>query len=139
MKLSNAIYKASKKHKVPADLYTAILMQESRYKNGNAYCEKGSPRPDFKKIVEVCSDFGISMINIRHTELNPKSPYKFSIDKLMNDMQYSIDAGAQILSWFHKRYSKRETYWWVRYNCGTNRSIDRPTCNEYKMLVKPFL
>ena len=49
-KLSELIDEASKKHNIPAEIYTAMLMQESTYKLSAVGCKK------------TC-DYGISQIN----------------------------------------------------------------------------
>lgn len=114
-------------------------MAESSYINGNMNCKRGALKSDLTKIKDVCFDFGISMVNISHTELNPKSKHKFKVELLLSDLDYALDAGALILSWFNKKFAHKEVDWYVRYNCGSARSIDRPTCLNYKQLVSPYL
>jgi len=132
-KLSNIIFKLSKKHKVNARIYTAILAQESMYKLDAKNCKKGLHK-DYIKPIKVCFDFGISMINHRTV-----SSYNFNLNKLLNDLEYSVEAGMIVFSWFQKTYGKKEKDFWVRYNCGTKKSIDRETCQTYKKLVERYL
>ena len=113
-------------------------MQESRYRSG-ALAESCGWRSNgtyiwHKEYICIAEDIGMSQINYKTV-----NSYKFDIELLMTNDKYSIDAGAKVLSWFYRKYSRKEKYWWVRYNCGTARSINRPTCNEYKRLVKRYL
>ena len=131
MRLSNIIYKASIKYKIPARIFTAILKAESNleYKTIRTVCGI----KDGKKTC-VNTDFGISQIHYKTVSL-----YNFDIAKLLTNEDYSVLAGAKVLSWFHKTYAKKEKYWWVRFNCGTKRSINRRTCNAYKRAVTRYL
>lgn len=146
MNLSNLIYKASLKYNIPANLYAAILMQESSYTLGARGCHWGlrkktflekhtSPEnPDNLIESKVCSDFGMSMINYK-TALS----LKLDINRLTTDMEYSINAGAKILSGFKKRFERRDAYWFLRYNCGNKGNTDRDTCQNYKRLIERFM
>lgn len=116
MRLSNIIHHASLKYKIPARTYTAILMQESTYRL-NVVAE---------------GDYGIAQINI-------KTHAKYDKDKLLIDLKYSVYAGAEVLSWFHKTYAKDDVDWYTRYNCGTATTTKRKTCQKYKKLVSKFL
>lgn len=136
MTLSNMIYKAAKKHKIPTKVYTAILMQESSYKLGavGSSCGFRTPASDYDEQC-VYADFGIAQINyktIKHYEMDK--------EKLLKDLEYSVNAGAKVLQWFHKTYHKREPYrWWNRYNCGTKKSVLRDTCQKYHKNVSRWL
>lgn len=137
MRLSNLIYRATKKHKVSSRLFTAILRQESAYKSNSIHRACGLKPKEPVKLVKECvwQDFGMSQINYSNV-----IAYKFDVDKLLFDDEYSINAGAKVLKWFKDRYEKKNPkYWWVRYNCGTNPNINRPTCNEYKELVERWM
>lgn len=116
MRLSNIIHHASIKHDIPAKLYTAILRQESTYRL-NIVAE---------------GDYGIAQINI-------KSHTKYDKKKLLTDLKYSVNAGAEVLSWFNKTYAKDDVDWYTRYNCGTATTTKRKTCQKYKKLVEKFL
>ena len=128
MEVSNIIYKVSRKHRIPANIYTAILMQESSYKKGARGCHSGLDKETGEEVT-ICADFGISMINYKTAKL-----YNFDLQKIMNDLEYGIEAGAIVLSGFKKRYSRREKDYWTRYNANnkTKRLI-------YKKLVERFL
>lgn len=163
MKLSNEIYRASKKYRIPARIYTAILMQESRYRLNAIREVKGHSKLtpteekealnnciyqkyvkysvcaekvfEARKIVKVVTDYGIAQIYYETAD-----SYKFDTELLLSDLQYSVDSGAKVLSYFHKRYSKKESDWWVRYNIGTRqKSRVKSAWNEYKLLVSRYL
>lgn len=117
-------------------------MQESRYniKAINQSCGYAI-KHQFHMMIDitntkcVVNDIGIAQINVKTIKA-----YKFDIGRLMNDLEYSVDAGANVLSWFRKVYSKKEPLmWYSRYNCGTKRNVNRTTCNNYKRLVSKYL
>jgi soluble lytic murein transglycosylase-like protein len=133
-KLSNLIYKVSKRYDVPARIYTAILMQESAYKLSVKNCTRGLN--DKWEADRVCNDFGISQINY----LTARS-YGMDIEKLTTDLHYSVRAGAKVLSWFKVRYQGKEPgRWYCRYNTGTAspRKIKK-NCDKYLKLVSRYL
>lgn len=131
MKLSDLIYKASKKYNIPSNLYTAMLKQESSYILNSVSKSCGVLDLDTYDKTCVYSDFGISQVNYKTAK-----HYKFNLTKLLTNLEYSINSGAKVLSWFRKRYSKTEpTMWWTRYNCGTKQNVNRVTCNAYKKAV----
>lgn len=137
MKLSNIIYKAAKKFNIPANIYTAILRQESNYSLEAKGCHKGIVQdledPNKYKELKVCSDFGISQVFYRTAQR-----YDFDIYKLNNDLEYSVMAGAEVLSGF-KRFKKKDSDWYLRYNCGNRSTTKRDTCQIYKKLVGRYL
>ena len=100
-------------------LLSALFMQESGY--DYTVCRRHKRK---------CVDYGIGQIYWRTAK-----SHKMSVPKLTRDLVYSVRSAVIVLSWFRKVYSKREKYWWVRFNCGTKRSINRKTCNEYKRKV----
>ena len=116
-RLTHYIHNASISHDVPWDIFTAILMRESRYQNGVVN--------DF--------DFGIAQINI-----NNVVAYNLSLFRVLYEIPYSIDSGAMILSWFKKTYSHRTPRWWVGYNCGVKPPTYK-TCVKYYTSVKQWL
>lgn len=157
MTISNAIYKMHRKYHIPTRIFTAILMQESRYELAAKGCtwgyrklseielsehvsqcfitdEKDKDRlcldsiPKYIK-TKVCSDFGISQINYR-TIIR----FGFNINKLVTDLEYSIEAGAKVLSDFQNRYEAKETNWWTRYN--SSNKIKR---RIYQELVEKYM
>ena len=141
MRLSNVIYKAAKKHKIPARIYTAILRQESNYTLAAKGCHKGLmevKNPELQGVafveVKICNDFGMSQVNYRTAKR-----FGFDTLKLVTDLEYSVMAGAKVLAGFRKRYSKKDKYWWLRYNCGTRSTTKRDTCQIYKNLVERYL
>lgn len=127
MELSNIIYKYSRKHDIPANLYTAMLRQESTYKLAARGCRWGLDE-DFNK-VRTCIDFGMSMINLKTAE-----NFNFDIKRLTTDLEYSVECGAIVLADFKKRYFHKEEFWWTRYNASTSykRKI-------YRNLVEDWL
>lgn len=127
MKLSNIIYKASRKFDIPANIYTAILRQESTYKLGAKNCRLGVD--ENWNEVKTCADFGMSMVNIRTAK-----SFDFDLKKLSADLEYSIYCGAEILADFKKLYFHKEEYWWTRYNASTPYKR-----KFYQGLVEDFL
>lgn len=127
MKLSNIIYKASRKFDIPANIYTAILRQESTYRLGAKNCRLGVD--ENWNEVRTCADFGMSMVNIRTAK-----SFKFDLQKLSTDLEYSVYCGAEVLADFKKRYFHKEEYWWTRYNASTPYKR-----RFYQGLVEDFL
>ena len=132
-KLSNLIYNVSRRKKIPADIFTAIIMQESRYDLGATNCRTGFEhkaliKNKIKK-VKVCFDFGM-------TQINASNVLKLDLDVVLlrSDIEYSLNAGAGILREIEKRYSHREVKWWSRYNASNK--IKRRT---YEELVERYL
>ncbi len=130
------------RHGVPANIFTAILMQESGYQLEAKGCHTGilyelngiiDEQKDGMALIrfegKVCSDFGISQIYFKTAK-----SFKFDINLLLFDLRYSVESGAIVLADFKKRYSHREINWWTRYNSSskTKRSI-------YKKLVERYL
>jgi len=83
---------------------------------------------------KVCNDFGISQINYRTARR-----FDIDIDRLTNDLEYSVEAGAIVLSEFMKRYEARDNEWYLRYNCGSRSTTKRDTCQIYKKLISRYL
>ena len=131
MYLSNVIYKVTKKYKLNPQIFTAILAQESRYKLEARNCTSGYDKsllPD-KVEIKVCSDYGIGQIYYKTAEA-----YNLDINRLLYDLEYSVEAGAIVLSDFKKRYGHKEDDYWSRYNSSTKTKR-----NIYKQLVARFL
>lgn len=115
MQLSNIIYKAAKKHQVKPSRLTAILAQESMYKL-DAFNPKSK-------------DYGIAQINHKTAE-----NFNFDVEKLLTDLEYSVNAGAIVLADFKRMYGHKEDDFWTRYNSS------KPEKREvYKQLVMRFL
>jgi len=118
-------------------------MQESGYRLSAKGCHKGvltelngvKNEKDKDTIAPiafigtVCSDFGMSQIYYKTARA-----FKFDINKLTTDLEYSVEAGAIVLADFKKRYKRRETTWWTRYNASS-----RTKRNIYKQLVTRYL
>lgn len=132
--LSNHIHRISKHYNLPADLFTAILMQESSYKVSAKNCLVGlrDPAGSTDSEIKVCADYGIAQINFKTAK-----QHNFDLHKLTEDLEYSVDAGAKILSWFSKTYKNKEPKrWFCRYNTGTASAASiRKNCTKYIELV----
>lgn len=122
IRISSTVRKMEKKYQIPPKVLSAILMQESSYRLqvvGNSGRTK---------------DYGISQINQKTAQR-----YGFDVTRLMNDLEYSIEAGAIVLHWFMKNFKHKEKDWYARYNCGSGGSVSRDTCQEYKKKVEKYL
>lgn len=127
MKLSNIIYRSTRVHRIPPRIFTAILAQESGYRLEAMGCHRGLDRETYAE-VRICSDFGIGQIYFKTAR-----SYKFDIEKLTTDLEYSVDAAAQVLSEFKMRYERKEVDWWTRYNARSRFKRDM-----YKKFVERF-
>jgi len=116
--LSNIIYEKATKHNINPRRFAAILAQESMYRLDAKNCKDG-----------VCNDFGIAQINKKTIEA-----FGFDKQRLLKDLEYSIEAGVLVLADFKRMYGDKEQYWWTRYNASNpeKRKI-------YKQLVMRFL
>ena len=136
--ISNAIHKASRRFNVDKHLLTAIFRQESNFKVTAIGRRKGLVMvSDGRDITyeeqAVMADFGISQIYYK-TAVH----YKFDIKRLTTDLQYSINAGAKVLSEFKKQFGREDPFFWLRYNCGARGTTNRDTCQIYKALVERY-
>ena len=157
--LSNVIHKAALKHRIPTRIFVAILAQESGYSLKAKGCHRGLREETIEEVehrcnalqsskgeclangrlypkkieTRICSDFGIGQIYFKTAK-----GFGFDIGRLTVDLEYSIDAAAIVLADFQKRYSARETHWWLRYNCGGRGTTKRDTCQIYKKLVERY-
>ena len=104
LRLSSVINNITAKYNIPKRLYTAILMQESGYKLDAKNCTYGK-----------CMDFGIGQIHKSSIRR-----YKLSKEKILNNLEYSVEAGVRILSDFRDMYGKKEREYWTRYNSSNN-------------------
>lgn len=132
-KLSNVIFKKSKKYKIDPTILTAIFAQESMYKLGAKNCTKGLKKSQahpkgYVGPIKVCTDFGIGQIHYRTAD-----NFNFNLEKLTRDMDYSVNAAAVVLKDFQKRYKHREENWWTRYNASSPNARAK-----YKQLVERF-
>lgn len=113
--LSRAIYRASVKHGLNPLKVSAILRQECRYK--------------LRCINNTTKDYGIGQININTIE-----GFKFDKHKLLNDLDYSVEAATIVLADFKRMYGHREKDYWTRYN--TSNPEKR---KKYQQLVAQYL
>lgn len=111
-----AIYSSANRHSVAVNKLYGILAQECRFR--------------LKCVNRASNDFGIGQINERTVEA-----FGFDIDRLMTDLEYSVEAAAIVLADFKRMYWKREgDRYWTRYNSG------RPSKREaYRVLVARFM
>lgn len=117
-RLAKAIRVSARKHGLQERNLAAILMQESRYEMG----------------VISGKDYGIAQIN----EYNIKA-YGLSKKKILVDLEYSVDAGARVLSYFKRKYAKKEPKTWsCRYNVGTG-PLKVQDCHKYLKLKERWL
>jgi len=151
--LSNIIYKKSKKYNIDAKLFTAMLYQESKYnikainsksvvrynlnaKKQHLDCLKRNISEQFckesikkYKRIKLINDIGIGQIN----KVTIKN-YNFDPIKILNNLDYSIDCAALVLSDITKIWKGKESHYWTRYNASSmNKRL------EYKRKVTRFL
>lgn len=120
-RLAKAIYKASIKYGLNPLKVSAILRQECRYR--------------LQCINNVTKDYGIGQINIRTIKA-----FKLSKNKLLNDLDYSVESAALILADFKRMYAHKEQDWYCRYNVGTGPKLAiESKCNAYKTLVARYM
>lgn len=124
--LAREIRLVSKKYDIPADIFCAIIAQESKYKLDTVNTITGIYKGQETK-VEI--DFGLTQINWRNVKR-----HKFNTKKLKSDVKYSLNAGAFMLAQFKKSHGKKESNWWSRYYSGNK--IKR---SEYEKLVGRYL
>ena len=123
--VAKAIVDASWRHNVPENVLTAVLMTESGFKlHAMRYCRKS----------KRMTDYGIGQIHIYQIKR-----HGFDVDRLITDLDYSVNASAQILSWFHKKYAKKYKWWAARYNCGVKKKITGGTCKRYIKKLRKYL
>lgn len=134
MRLSNAIYISTRRYGIPSRIYTAILRQESAYKVDAVNCKEGFEKGT-KRITTVCADYGIAQVNY----INIRA-YGFDKERLLTDLEYSVDAGAMVLAWFYREFQAQEYDWWVRYNVGVRPKHKlKRNWKTYKRHVSRFL
>lgn len=148
MKLSNIIYRKARKYDIRADLLTAILAQESMYRMVQGSCSTGYVEIDMGYLkatipetmrasikaytneeITVCADFGIGQINYRNI-----AKLGFDKERLLTDLDYSVDIAALMLKKKYKYYGKTGPDWWTRYN-----AYDPDKRKIYKKMVERFL
>jgi hypothetical protein len=96
-KIAKVVKKVRTKYKIPKGIIPAILMQESSYR--------------LNVVNKDSSDYGMSQINHRTI-----AAFDFDKEKLMTDLEYSIEAAAIVLNDFKKRHAHKDPIWFARYN-----------------------
>lgn len=105
--MSFDIIRIAKRYNLDPLLYSAIIAAESGYRVG--------------AINKKSMDYGIAQVS----EANIKAK-GWDKKRILTDVAYSLDKGAQILAYFQRRYkSKEPTTWFCRYNVGTRKLIGK--------------
>lgn len=105
-------------------------MQESSYKLNTKGVKCGVSIYTGEKDC-IAIDFGIGQIN--HKTIKS---HGFDRQKLMSDLEYSVEAAAKVLSDFKSFKKSEPDMWWTRYNCGTRpMSKVGDICKTYYKLV----
>lgn len=105
--LDTSVRQAAYRHGLESELLIAIYRVESGLQLGavNAHTH----------------DYGIAQIN-KHTI----RAYGFDKQRLLQDLEYSVNAGALVLADFKRQYVEREPITWpCRYNLGSKPIIGR--------------
>ncbi len=113
-KLSNHISKVSKKFDLNPLLIVSIAFQESSFRLNTIRKAKGLFFNNVSKKFEkkwVGEDFCMMQINYKNI-----IDMKLDTNKLLTDIRYCLNTGAKILSKYKKKYSKKDKFWWTRYN-----------------------
>ncbi len=120
-RLSDAIVKASIKHGLNPKKFSAILAQECRYR--------------LNCINKATKDYGIGQINQKTIKA-----FKMDKQRLLEDLEYSVDSAARVLADFKRVFGRREKNWHCRYNVGTAPFVQvSEKCGEYTTLVARFM
>lgn len=129
MRLSNLIYKASKKYHIAPEISVAILFQESRFKQEHTFKIKTTSSDVCTKTACVHTiiekqkvfDLGIAQINV-----NTAVYYGFDLKRLYkHDMEYAIDCHFHILADKIKQCSDLGDYAWSCYHSATPQLRDK--------------
>ncbi len=97
--ISKLITKYAALYNVEREILSCVLKVESNYRMG---------------IVSDTEDYGMSQINATTARL-----YGFSLVELLSNVDYSIKAGAIVLSDYRAKFRRSEIVNWVgRYNIG---------------------
>lgn len=103
-------------------------MQESAYKISATNVKCGISVTTGEKDC-IIIDRGIGQINhktIKH--------FKFDPNKLVSNLEYSVEAAAIVLADFKRMYGKKEVEYWTRYNASTKSKRQ-----VYKNLVARYM
>lgn len=120
--LAYKIVKVSNQYGINANIYTAILAHESMFK--------------LNAVNERSHDYGIAQINIKNIR-----NMGLDLDLILTDLEYSLRAGAQVLSYMKKRYSASEANYACRYNVGTVAIMSRTQsiiCSKYMSKIRKY-
>lgn len=110
--LAESIYKHGLHYGVSPNVIASIAFIESSYR--------------LNAVNAGSNDYGIMQVNAWNVRA-----YNLNKEKLLTDLNYSVESGVMILSWFVKTYPLDEAI--MRYNCGT-----RPSCIKLES-VKRYL
>ena len=97
--IDSVIEKYSKQFNLDKKLVTAIIEVET---NGN------------NNLVSSTNDYGIMQVNI-----NTAKHFKFSIQRMKKDTDYSVYCGTFYLAYLRAKHSKVDKTWWARYHSNT--------------------
>jgi soluble lytic murein transglycosylase-like protein len=121
--LAQAFVRVSVKYNLKPQRLIAIAALESMF-DVSAYNAK-------------TADYGIMQVN----EYNVKA-MKLDKARLLHDVEYSIDAGAQVLKYMRHRFAKVEPQTWVcRYNVGVRKQLTPfqvAKCEQYMSLYAGY-
>ncbi len=87
-------------------------MQESSYKISAKNFRCGVSITTGKQDC-VAVDFGIGQINQKTIK-----SFNFDKNKILSDLEYSVEASAKVLADFKRMYGHKEVDYWTRYNAG---------------------
>lgn len=120
-KLAKAVYIAATKHNLNPLKVSAILRQECQYK--------------LRCINDTTLDYGIGQINYKTIKA-----FNFNKERLLTDLDYSVEAAVLVLADFKRMFGHKEKDWYCRYNVGTGPRIAvEDKCTAYKILVARFM
>lgn len=111
--LSNHFHQTALKYDVPAKVLVAIAYQESAFKQDTIRKISGFTYDEVfgYQEVKIGADFCMMQINIKNIR-----NMDLSIEQLLKDPKYCIEAGAKVLSMYKELYSKKDSMWWAYYN-----------------------
>ena len=109
--MAKSISSACIKHKITrCRVFTGILSVESGLR--------------INAVNKRSKDYGIGQVNEWHIKRS-----KLDKQRLLTDLEYSVNQAAKIYVWFEKTYPIKEAI--GRYNCGT-----RKTCVNWKSVLQ---
>lgn len=118
MKLSNLIYKYSKKYKTDPHLSVAIGMQESSLVNQNRKVKGMIKTENGFQLVEVYTDVGLFQMHYNTIIMR-----ELDMNRLQSDLEYNVDQHVKLLSekidFCSKRYPDTA---WACYHSSTKKN-----------------